>query len=337
MRRRAPFWRGRRSKEPPVSATWDWRAAMTASAGLATVMLFAAMPTPSPSQTASRAEDDGDAVIVDFDAGDDVAEGGLALVEGEGAPAIEELGDGLHAGAGTVGLGLLLGEDGGAIAGLGEATAVLREHAGQLIADVGLERVGAAGVVAAEGLVGAGFALVVAVGVGDGLAALAFPGLFAADADELVVAVAALGDAGEEELRGDAGRVAGAAGVQAVLHEVKIVGGDKGGVRAADVDVEAGVGAEVGAVAEDVADADHAPVAAAAGLEGLLVEAAGDEADAHVLVQVETEDGADDNGLFGHELKAAAGADLVAVRRAGEDFALHGLTAHGGTEAVGEG
>ncbi len=77
---------------------------------------------------------------------------------------------------------------------------------------------------------------------------------------------------------------------------------------------EAGVGADVGAVAENVADGDHAPETAAAGLEVLFVEAAGDAADAEAVFEVEAEDVADDGPLFGDDDEAALGADAVAVR-----------------------
>ncbi len=99
---------------------------------------------------------------------------------------------------------------------------------------------------------------------------------------------------------------------------------------------ESGVGAQIGAVAQDVPDGHHAPVAVSPRLQPFLVETAGDEAYAQALLEVEAEDVADDYGLLRHQLQAATDAHLVAVGGASQHLAPDGLAAHGGADAIAE-
>ena len=99
---------------------------------------------------------------------------------------------------------------------------------------------------------------------------------------------------------------------------------------------EAAVRAKIGAIAQDIADAHHAPVAAASGLDAFFVQAAGDAADSQPFLEVEPVDVTDDDRFFRHELKSMAAADAIAVRRAAEYFALNGLATHGGPHLVAD-
>src|SRR5581483_796924 len=94
---------------------------------------------------------------------------------------------------------------------------------------------------------------------------LAGPGLMAADADHAAVAVAAVGEAGEGEaaLRDAAGQRGTA--LPFALGLAKDVVADDGRVIAGYAHAEAGVGAGVGAVAQDVTHGHHGPAGAAAG------------------------------------------------------------------------
>src|SRR5438093_1054438 len=96
---------------------------------------------------------------------------------------------------------------------------------------------------------------------------------------------------------------------------------------AGNAHAKAGVGAQVGAVAEYVTDGDHAPVAATAGAKALFIEAAGDQADSDAFLEVEPEYVANDDRLFRHEFQATALADLVAIGRSSENLAADGLAA----------
>src|SRR3954452_13404292 len=99
---------------------------------------------------------------------------------------------------------------------------------------------------------------------------------------------------------------------------------------------ESRVGAEVGAVPEDVPDADHAPVSAAPCLQAFFVEASGDQPNAHVLVDIEAIDIADHDRFFWNQLEAAAAADFVAERRPSQHLSLHRLLAHRRAHSIAE-
>ena len=124
--------------------------------------------------------------------------------------------------------------------------------------------------------------------------------------------------------------------LEALLHATEVVRRDERRVGAGHAHAEALVGAEVGAVTQDVADADHAPGPVAPRAQALFVEAAGDQADAEALVQVEAEDVAHDDRLVVDELQAVAGADVVAVGRPAQHLAAHGLAAQGGAHLLAQ-
>ncbi len=105
---------------------------------------------------------------------------------------------------------------------------------------------------------------------------------------------------------------------------------------AGDAHAEARVGAEVDAVAQDIANADHAPVPAATCAQPFFVQPPRDEADAEAFVQVEAEDVARHHGFFRHQLEPPSNADLIAVGRPAEHFTPDGFAAHGRADPLAE-
>ena len=148
---------------------------------------------------------------------------------------------------------------------------------------------------------------------------------------------AAHDEAGEQEAADHARRVVGAPVFEPFLHVTEVVRRDQRRVRAGHDHAEPLVGAQVGAVTQDVADADHAPGPVAPRAQALFVETARDQADAEALVQVEAEDVAHDQRLVLHGLQAVARAHVVAVGRPAQHLAAHGLRAQGGAHLVARG
>src|SRR5581483_2139338 len=99
------------------------------------------------------------------------------------------------------------------------------------------------------------------------------PALAATDADHAVTAIATDEQAGKQKWLHVPGREVGAAVAQPFLDAPEVVRRDDGLVGAGYADAEPLIGAHVGAVAQDVADADHAPGPATARAQALLVQA----------------------------------------------------------------
>src|SRR6185436_14271596 len=163
------------------------------------------------------------------------------------------------------------------------------------------------------------------------------PGLAPADADHAVVAGSADDEAGEQEAADHARRVVGAPVFEPFLHPPEVVRRDQRWVCAGHNHAESLVGAEVSAVPQNVADADHAPGAVATRPQALFVESPRNQADTQALVQIEAVDVAHDQRFVFDRIEAVTRTYVVAVRRAAQNFATHGLRAQCGAHLVSGG
>ena len=177
-------------------------------------------------------------------------------------------------------------------------------------------------VVAAHALIVLRLALVVPVDAALPAPVFAPPRLSPRHAHHLVAAVAALDQPGQQErlrLRhaperpARLGHLAGLA--KQVVRNYRFV-------RPRAAHAEPCVGAGVHRVAEDVPDSDHVPVGAAPRHDSALVQVLHDQAEAHPVARVQSEDQLDDPGLLGHYVESALRPDAVAVGRLSQGLAL---------------